>query len=296
VRLWAAVLLILVWGQPATGAGVVPEAPLKLTTTLNVDGDPISIALFGTQYRGVRISHIGPRSIAEAIAVNPGDVLLSLNAQNVYSADQADSVLRGIPSGDLEIVFARMVPQGWKLHERRIRYINPLQDPNFKTVVANESASPAEVEQDLLDLMNADRKKCGGLPALQQSARLSAYARKYANDMVRRRFFSHTDPEGRSFTQRLAEAGLPFARAENLANGVVSGQDAQQLFMNEPLDDPNNHRGNILNSRHLYVGIGVARAPDHSLVVVEEFATFSPDQAPAPQMEPPVLDAPPGTP
>jgi uncharacterized protein YkwD len=45
---------------------------------------------------------------------------------------------------------------------------------------------------------------------------------------------------------------------------------AETLFMNEPKFE-RNHRGNILNPNYTHVGIGIARGPDGSLYITQEF-------------------------
>ena len=44
-------------------------------------------------------------------------------------------------------------------------------------------------------------------------------------------------------------------------------------MMNEPPNDPNNHRGNILNPRHACMGVGVAVVLPHSVICVQEFSS-----------------------
>lgn len=120
-------------------------------------------------------------------------------------------------------------------------------------------------EQQALSLLNRDRA-AHGLPALKANSQLTALARNYAQDMIRRGFFSHNNPEGQSPFDRMRQAGISYKYAgENLAvNSSVAGAEA--AFMNSP-----GHRANILNANYTEVGIGVVRSSSGSLYVVQEF-------------------------
>ncbi len=120
-------------------------------------------------------------------------------------------------------------------------------------------------QQKAIDLLNADRK-VDGLPPLKVDPKLAALAQKYAQDMMNRRFFSHTNPEGQSPFDRMRAAGISYGYAgENLAiNNSVSG--AEQAFMNSP-----EHRANILNQHYTTVGVGVINAPNGTVYVAQEF-------------------------
>ena len=94
--------------------------------------------------------------------------------------------------------------------------------------------------------------------------------------MVKRNFFSHVNPEGQGPQERLRKAGIATPLAENILSGALTPEEAHDEFMNEPADDPYNHRGNILNHAFRYVGIGIARNRDQTLVLVETFARAVP--------------------
>lgn len=120
-------------------------------------------------------------------------------------------------------------------------------------------------EQQALTLLNQDRAK-NGLAALKANSQLTALARAYGKDMISRGFFSHYNPEGQSPFDRMNQAGISYKSAgENLAvNTSVSA--AETAFMNS-----SGHRANILNSGYTEVGIGVVRASNGQVYVVQEF-------------------------
>ena len=120
-------------------------------------------------------------------------------------------------------------------------------------------------EQQAVVLMNADRR-AQGLPDLQVDSKLTNLGEQYAQDMVNRNFFSHTNPEGQTPFDRMKLAGIAYTYAgENIAiNQNVS--TAETAFMNSP-----GHRANILNVSYTNVGIGVAYDKSGNVYVVQEF-------------------------
>lgn len=135
-----------------------------------------------------------------------------------------------------------------------------------------------QLELQMWELINRDRadqsytSETGGrAPALQWDDRLAAVARMHSEEMARNGYFSHEGADGSSPARRVSTAGIKWrATGENIAicRGV---SEAESLFMNEPKFQQN-HRWNILNVNYTHVGVGVARAPDGSLYVTQEFA------------------------
>lgn len=118
--------------------------------------------------------------------------------------------------------------------------------------------SEPEVEALSFDLVNQARGEEGVGPALAWDEAVAAVARAHSRDMRDRGFFSHVDPEGDDFTDRLREAGIPFtAVSENLAR--VSDAPNPAAFAHERFLQNPAHRGNILDPRFTNAGVGVAR-------------------------------------
>jgi uncharacterized protein YkwD len=143
---------------------------------------------------------------------------------------------------------------------------------------ASISSRTDQLELQMWELINRDRanqfyssETRGRAPALQWDDRLAAVARMHSEEMARKGFFSHEGADGSSPARRVSMAGIGWlSTAENIANcGGVS--QAESLFMNEPRFQQN-HRWNILNVNYTHVGVGVARAPDGSLYITQEFA------------------------
>lgn len=142
---------------------------------------------------------------------------------------------------------------------------SPLASPFFQSTAVSSSDTPVTAEQQAVVLMNADRR-AQSLPELKVDVRLTDLGEKYAQDMVRRNFFSHTNPEGQSPFDRMKQAGISYSYAgENLAiNQSIAA--AETAFMNS-----SGHRANILNTHYTSVGIGVAYDNSGNVYVVQEF-------------------------
>lgn len=110
---------------------------------------------------------------------------------------------------------------------------------------ACESPTEAEVRR----LANEARGSAGPLAC---DPNLAAAARDHAQDMCDRGYFSHTSQDGRSFTDRLDEAGASYRSAgENIAWGQRGPSEVHTSWMNSP-----GHRRNIMNSAYGRIGVG----------------------------------------
>ncbi|WP_371381656.1 CAP domain-containing protein [Sporomusa aerivorans] len=133
------------------------------------------------------------------------------------------------------------------------------------TTSTTSSADATAAEQQAVQLLNADRR-ANGLSDLQVSSALTAVARSHAQDMVDRNFFSHTNPDGKTMSDRLTQAGISFSAAgENIAENT-SVQAAETSLMNS-----SGHRANILSSTYTTVGVGVAYDSAGNVYVVQDF-------------------------
>lgn len=130
---------------------------------------------------------------------------------------------------------------------------------------SSSSTNAAAAEQQAVSLLNADRH-ANGLPNLQVDSRLTTLAQNYAQDMINRNYFSHTNPEGQSPFDRMTQAGISYSYAgENIAIDQ-NVQAAEVAFMND-----SGHRANILSPNYTNVGIGVAYDKNGNVYVVQDF-------------------------
>lgn len=123
------------------------------------------------------------------------------------------------------------------------------------------SSSLAEVESLSFQLVNQERSSNQVEPMLRAESALDRVAREYSEAMRDQGFFSHVAPDGTTLADRLAAAGISFSYAgENLArvsNAANPATYAHQLLMQNP-----QHRGNILSSNFIELGVGVAAEGD----------------------------------
>src|SRR2546428_13746148 len=116
-----------------------------------------------------------------------------------------------------------------------------------------DGASLDSTELDLLGRVNEFRA-ARGLPTLAISDTLTAAAKWMSADMAVNDYFAHTSQDGRSPTQRMADAGYPaFATwsGEDMAAGYTSAAQVLQGWINSPA-----HLAVLTNPAYRAIGIG----------------------------------------
>ena len=132
----------------------------------------------------------------------------------------------------------------------------------------------AKVE-DLVFAMTNQARRAKGLAPLSKDDELRHVARAYSNDMLLRRFFDHTTPDGVSFDERISERYRHQVRimGENIwsASGYSLGtiQQVAQDIVDDWMSSPG-HRENILDPKFTHLGVGVS-ARHQSLRATQEF-------------------------
>jgi uncharacterized protein YkwD len=144
--------------------------------------------------------------------------------------------------------------------------------------VANYRPRTDQLEVQMLDLVNHDRTDVSTLQEtkgrarpLQWDGRLAEVARLHSEEMAREGFFGHEGMDGSQPSNRVSRAGIQWrSTGENIAK-CRDVAEAEAIFMDEP-KFRQNHRGNILNAAYTHIGIGIARGPDGTLYITQEFA------------------------
>ena len=155
-------------------------------------------------------------------------------------------------------------------------------------------ADVTHLEKKIHNMINKEREK-RGLPVLLWDESLHSIARKYSQDMAQRNFFSHNDPEGRSFCDRYRAARFKCSinvgdticlGAENISQDNLihsSFYKDGKTFFNKNTEDEiaasvvkrwmssKSHRRNILTPYFKRQGIGVALSEDGKVYVTEDF-------------------------
>jgi uncharacterized protein YkwD len=115
-----------------------------------------------------------------------------------------------------------------------------------------------QMRRATLCLLNQQRRR-HGLRPLRQNRRLAAAARHHSRDMIARRYFSHTSPNGETVVARIRQTGYLAGRrctvGENLAWGAGYNSTPASImsgWMHSP-----EHRDNILYPRFRQIGIDI---------------------------------------
>ncbi len=111
-----------------------------------------------------------------------------------------------------------------------------------------------------------------GLRALAPDPVLIRVARAHSEDMVRRHYFDHEDPDGHRVGDRVTAAGIAWSKvSENLA--MNAGMDDPVARAVEGWMDSPGHRANILDPAVTHTGVGVAEK-DGDYTFTQVFASF----------------------
>lgn len=129
--------------------------------------------------------------------------------------------------------------------------------------------------EDLVFEMTNQARRAKGLPPCSPDAELTQVARAFSDDMLVRRFFDHTTPDGVSFDARIADRYHHRVRlmGENIwyASGYNIGkvQHVAKEIVDDWMSSPS-HRDNILDPRFTHLGVGVS-VRNHTIRATQEF-------------------------
>src|SRR4029453_12310533 len=114
-----------------------------------------------------------------------------------------------------------------------------------------ETEAPDGPLREFEQLANAHRARAG-CGRLRGDPPPAAVAQAHADDMVRRDFFSHTNPDGQSPFDRLRAAGVTYvAAAENIAFGYPTAAAVLEGWLGS-----SGHRANVENCAYTHHGVG----------------------------------------
>ncbi len=130
------------------------------------------------------------------------------------------------------------------------------------------NAGMNSTEQAVLTLVNSERAKAG-CSALTANSTLASVARAHSADMAARRYFSHTNPDGKSPFDRMRAAGYSGRlMGENIAAGYRTAAAVMEGWMNS-----SGHRANILNCGYREIGVGFATGGSFGTYWTQVFGT-----------------------
>ena len=141
--------------------------------------------------------------------------------------------------------------------------VSPHEKQSYALLTTNSFVIDKAYEQKMFKELNRERALYGMFP-LVLNGELSAIARTHAKDMVKREYFSHYSPEGKSPSDRI-RGGVFGAIGENLA--IAPNVDlAMRGFMQS-----SEHRRNLLSPRFRNVGIAALDTGKYGIVFAQEF-------------------------
>lgn len=125
-----------------------------------------------------------------------------------------------------------------------------------------------ELRKKMLEIVNQIRKDHGLIPVALRDD-LNTVAQLHAEDMVKRKFFAHVNPDQETPQDRRKKLGIPTPIGENLAQSI-SVLHAVHGLMDSPI-----HRRNILDPKWTTLGLGFALDEDEekTLITAQEFST-----------------------
>lgn len=122
-------------------------------------------------------------------------------------------------------------------------------------------AHPKALERQVFQLTNEARRK-HGLSPLDPDQTLMTLARKKSDDMIKRHYFSHTDPEGKTIRDKYAEEGPAAGKMAGVGENIcVSGGGDHETVAHNIVDSfmvSPGHRRNILEPAYTHLGIGIS--------------------------------------
>ncbi len=125
--------------------------------------------------------------------------------------------------------------------------------PGQKLTIPDQSSVKA-LEAEVIRLVNIERSK-KGLQALKADWEISRVARYKSQDMINKKYFSHTSPTYGSPFKMLETFGIRFSSAgENIAYGQKTPAAVMNSWMNS-----SGHRANILSPSYTHIGVGLAK-------------------------------------
>jgi uncharacterized protein YkwD len=125
-----------------------------------------------------------------------------------------------------------------------------------KSIISSKSKPTdlRELELAIFNEINNVRQQYGVHP-LRWDDRVAEVARKHSEDMVKRNYYGHISPEGKSAQNRMFQSGIGCFAGENIEQAYT--YDSAETIVKRWLDSKE-HRKNILSKEYGRTGIGIA--------------------------------------
>ncbi|WP_260692587.1 CAP domain-containing protein [Streptomyces sp. BHT-5-2] len=129
----------------------------------------------------------------------------------------------------------------------------PSASPTATPIAGGGTEAAAEAE--VVSLVNQARAEAGCAP-VAAGDQLTGLAERFSDDMARRGFFGHTDPDGHTPWDRARAHDIADLGGENIARGQADAHSVMDSWMSSP-----GHRANILNCEYKSLGVGAHFGP-----------------------------------
>ncbi|QNU67741.1 SafA/ExsA family spore coat assembly protein [Ruminiclostridium herbifermentans] len=171
--------------------------------------------------------------------------IVEVSAQTTYTVKSGDSIWK------IAVKYETGVSE---ILAKNPQVKNPsLIYPGQKLTIPDQSSVKA-LEAEVIRLVNVERAK-KGLQALKADWEISRVARYKSQDMINKKYFSHTSPTYGSPFKMLETFGIRFSSAgENIAYGQKTPAAVMNSWMNS-----SGHRANILSPSYTHIGVGLAK-------------------------------------
>lgn len=183
--------------------------------------------------------------------------ILEVGAQTTYTVKSGDSMWK--ISVKYETGISEILAKNPQIKNPNLIY------PGQKLTIPNPSSVKA-FEDQVVKLVNAERSK-RGLQTLKSNWELARVARYKSQDMINKKYFSHTSPTYGSPFKMMESFGIRFSAAgENIAYGQNTPAEVMNSWMNSP-----GHRANILSPSYTTIGCGLAKTSSGVCYWTQEF-------------------------
>lgn len=171
---------------------------------------------------------------------------VAVSAQTIYTVKPGDSMWK--ISVKYETGISEILAKNPQVKNPSLIY------PGQKLTIPGPSSVKA-FEDEVVRLVNVERSK-RGLQTVKNNWEIARVARYKSQDMINKKYFSHTSPTYGSPFKMMETFGIRFSAAgENIAYGQKTPAQVMSGWMNSP-----GHRANILSATYTNMGCGVAKS------------------------------------
>jgi uncharacterized protein YkwD len=241
------------WVRVSNTAGSADSAAATITVTIPAPVPPAGVAVIA--------SHPQSQTVTAGQAATLG-VVASGTAPLGYQWYIGPSGITSAPvAGATSATFTTPALSATTSYWVRVTNTFGAVNSNAAIVTVVPDTSGAVLEDQVFAFINQRRAAgatCGGtpyppVPALTMNSSLRTAARLHSQDMAANNYFSHTSLDGRTFDQRIRNAGYTgaFPWGENIAAGPSTAQAVVDSWMASP-----GHCANIMSASFRATGIG----------------------------------------